>query len=415
MTGTIVERHMKHIGIIAEYNPFHNGHQYQLNKIKQQFPEKRLIIIMSGDYVQRGEPAVFNKYLRAKCALQAGADIVFELPSLFATASAEYFASSAILSLSATGIIDTLCFGCEDPDSNALTKIASLFLEEPASYQQSLRQHLKNGFTYPRARSLAAAAYFQNDAYNRLLKQPNNILGIEYMKTIQKYKLDIAPFIIKRTGNGYHDISTDHTLCSASALRHSLARHNTDLRQFMPESAWKILEESESAKPLFLSDFYPFLQHALWQNASYENYFEVTRELSNRLHSIRYYPASIEELISQLTSKNLTETRIQRSLLNILLNHEKEDMASALKANYVSYLRLLGFRSSAAALLKEMKNTCSIPIINKVAQAEKILSQENYTIFQKDLCSSALYQQIFFNKYHIQLPSEYEHSVIIEK
>lgn len=406
---------MKHIGIIAEYNPFHNGHRYQLNKIKEQFPEKSLIVIMSGDYVQRGEPAVFNKYLRTKCALQAGADIVFELPSLFATASAEYFASSAILSLSATGIIDTLCFGCEDTDLDAMTKIASLFLEEPASYRQNLKQHMKDGFTYPKARSLAAAAHFQNDAYSRLLKQPNNILGIEYIKAIQKYKLDITPFIIKRAGSGYHDISTDHTLCSASALRYSLGKHNTDLRQFMPESAWKILEESEYAKPLFVSDFYLFLQHALWQNASYENYFEVTRELSNRLHSIRYYPASIEDLISQLTSKNLTETRIQRSLLNILLDHKKEDMTSALKANYVSYLRLLGFRSSATALLKEMKNTCSIPIINKVTQAEKILPKDKYTSFQKDLHSSALYQQIFFNKYHIQLPSEYEHSVIIEK
>lgn len=406
---------MKHIGIITEYNPFHNGHQYQLNTIRQQFPEKRIIVIMSGDYVQRGEPAVFNKYLRARCALQAGADIVFELPSLFASSSAEYFSSSAVLSLAATGIIDTLCFGCEDTDLDAFTKIAGLFLEEPAAYRQTLKQHLKDGFAYPKARSLAAADYFQNDAYSRLLKQPNNILGIEYMKIIQKYKLDITPFIIKRTGSGYHDISTDHTLCSASALRHTLEKENTDLRQYMPEAAWNLLEKSEYAKPLFLSDFYPSLQYALWQKDSYEDYFEVTRELSNRLCTIRSYPGCVKELISQLTSKNLTETRIQRSLLNILLNHTNADMASAKKGNYVSYLRLLGFRSSSAPLLKEMKTTCSIPVINKVAQAEKILSKEEYSVFQKDLRSSALYQQIFFNKYHVRIPSEYEHSVIIEK
>lgn len=406
---------MKHIGIIAEYNPFHNGHQYQLNELKKQFPEKNIIVIMSGDYVQRGEPAIFNKYLRARCALQSGADIVFELPGLFATSSAEYFASSAILSLSATGIIDTLCFGSEDTDLDTFTKIANLFLKEPESYQQILRQHLKNGFSYPKARSLAVAAYFQDDIYSNLLRQPNNILGIEYIKTIQKYNLDLAPFIIKRTGNGYHDLSIDHSLCSASALRHTLAKHNLNLRPFMPESSWQLLQVSEYAKPLFLSDFYLFLQYALWQESSYEKYFEITEALSNRLCAIKHYPSNINELINQLTSKNFTETRIRRSLLNILLNHQKEDMKYSTKKNYVPYLRLLGFRSSSATLLKEMKNTCSIPIVNKVSKAKKLLSAEEYSIFQKDLHSSMLYQQIYFNKYGIRLPSEYEHSVIIEK
>lgn len=406
---------MKHIGIIAEYNPFHNGHQYQLKKVRKLFPKKDILIVMSGDYVQRGEPAIFNKYLRTQCALQSGADIVFELPALFATASAEYFATASVLALSATGAVDTLCFGAESENIKAFQKIAGLFAEEPKDYQQLLKQYLKNGLSYPKARSQAAAIYLQDDTCSDLLKQPNNILGIEYIKAIQKYHLNITPVIIKRKGSGYHDLSTKHPMCSASALRKMLADGNTDLHQFVPGPAWTAIEESPYGKPLFLSDFYPFLQYALWHNTSYDKYFEITKDLSNRLHSIQAYPPDIESLIEQLSGKNTTRTHLQRAFLNLILNRRSQSMEAAKSNNYISYIRLLGFRNSSTALLREMKTSCTVPIINKVANARKILSESTYTLFENDLHCSTLYQQTFFNKYQIQLPSEYEHSVIIEK
>lgn len=406
---------MKHIGLIAEYNPFHNGHQYQINQIKKQFPDKSILVIMSGDYVQRGEPAVYNKYLRTQCALYAGADIVIELPSLFATASAEHFASAGILSLAATGIVDTLCFGAENTSLEAFQTLASLFTEEPEYYQQLLKSQLKNGLSYPKARSLAAAAYLQDDSYTTLLKQPNNILGIEYLKAIKRYHVDIQPVVIKRTGRGYHDLSITSPLCSASALRRELSTKNPNLQQFMPAGVYNILTNTTTAMPLFLSDLYPFLQYALWQESDYRNYYEVTDELSNRLLNIHRYPSDIDKFIKQLSSKNLTETRIQRVLLNILLKHSNTDMNTAKKNEYISYLRLLGFRNTASPLLKTMKKSCMVPVINKVANAQKLLAPKSYIQFKQEINSSTLYQQAFYNKYGISLPSEYEHSVIITK
>lgn len=425
---------MKHVGIIAEYNPFHNGHQYQLQTIKKLFPDKKILIIMSGNFVQRGEPAIFNKYLRTKWALSSGADIILELPSLFATASAEHFAASAVLALAATGVIDTLCFGAEYDDLNTFWKIADYLLKEPKDYQKLLKQHLKNGLSFPKARCLALSSCLQDNTLGEtILKQPNNILGIEYLKAIRRYHLDITPCIIKRQGSGYHDLSLEHKLSSASALRNKIKQYQnpspditadipsdgcpiSDIQSFLPPAVNHTLLKSEFAKPLFLSDFYAFLQYALWQQKNnLEQYFEVSKEISNQLCTLSQYPADIEKLLNDLSHKNYTKTRIRRALLNILLNQTAADMEQAKQQNYITYLRLLGFHSSSAPVLKEMKHNCQVPIINKVADSKKILSIKEYPHFQKDIHISMLYKQAFYNKYKILMPAEYEQTVIIQK
>lgn len=422
---------MKNIGIIAEYNPFHNGHQYQIQKVKSLFPGQKILIMMSGDFVQRGEPAVYNKYIRTKCALYAGADIVFELPSIFATASAEHFACAAVLSFAATGGIDTLCFGAENDNYALFNRIADLLIDEPFDYQNLLRQHLKSGLSYPKARALAAAQYLQDNNCEAFLRQPNNILGIEYIKAIRKYHLNIKPCIIKRHGSGYHDLSLEHPFSSATALRKLLLNAPSqksvtsdpisscllpsEISNYMPAPCFKLLTESEYAKPLFLSDFYDFLQYALWQqNSGYTKYFEVTDEISNQLSRLQQYPARIEELLNYLSGKNYTNTRIRRALLNILLKNTKEDMTKAKNAGYAPYLRILGLRLQASSVLRNMKQSGTIPLINKVADADKILSPDCYPSFQKDIQISTLYKQAFFNKYGYSMPSEYRQSVIIE-
>lgn len=426
---------MKHVGVIAEYNPFHNGHQYQLQKIKEHFPEKKIIVIMSGDYVQRGEPAVFDKYLRAQCALKCGADIIFELPCRFATASAEYFASAAVLALYKTGLVDTLCFGAEHDDLSAFYDITDVLLKEPENYRNILQEQLKAGISYPKARSAALSSCLSDENVVNMLKEPNNILAIEYVKAIKRHNLPITPHIIKRFGSGYHDLSTDTPLCSASAIRNLLVNDHFDTKQrltndsmnkkqfpaeeifaisqYVPEEVWSLLTESPYAKPLFLSDFYLFLQHALWRNDSYEDYSEITTDFSNRLKQIHRYPAQIEDLIDGLSGRHITGSRVRRALLNILLEQRKTNISQDF--HFVSYLRLLGFCQPAEPLLKEMKGTCSLPVINKVADAKRLLSGEAYQQFQKEIRNSTLYQQAFYNKYGISMPSEYEHSVIIEK
>lgn len=405
---------MKQIGIIAEYNPFHNGHQYQIQKAKELFPDKKILVIMSGDFVQRGEPAVFNKYLRAECALLSGADILLELPPLFSTASAEHFASSAVLALAATGVVDTLCFGAECDDMDTFLKIADFLVREPEDYRILLKQHLKSGLSFPKARSLALCTCLQDDFCERILKQPNNILGIEYLKAILKYRLPITPCIIKRQGSGYHDLSLENSLCSASSLRNIL-KQEAGINSYIPAPAGLALTSSKYAKPLFLSDFYPFLQYALWQNRNHlDSYFEMPKELSCQLNACLQYPCNIEELLDKLSCKNYTTSRIKRALLNILLNHKNSDIQMAKHENYITYLRLLGFTASSSPVLKEMKHTCTIPVINKVTDSKKILSAASCSRFEKDIHISTLYKQAFFNKYGIETPSEYEQSVIIE-
>lgn len=412
---------MKHIGIIAEYNPFHNGHYYQLHTVKNLFPEKKIIIMMSGDFVQRGEPAIFNKYLRTKCALLSGADIVFELPSIFAASSAEHFATTSVLALAKTGVIDTLCFGAENDDLDSFIKIAELLSDEPNQYQIILKEHLKSGLSYPKARALAIGTYCHNTTYEDLLSQPNNILGIEYIKAIFKYHLDLKPMIIKRKGNDYHNPDLNNPLSSATALRNAICKNNfgilsSELKTFIPETAFKELSGSIFAKPLFLSDFYTFLQYALWENhASYEDYFEIPRELSDKISSFRIYPTDIYEFLLQLAGKNFTNTRIKRALLNILFKQTKQNMSELRNREYLSYLRILGFHSEASSVLKEMKEKSRLPLINKMADADRILSSQAFIEFQKNIHISNLYKQAFFNKYGISMPSEYEQSVIIQK
>lgn len=410
---------MKHIGLIAEYNPFHNGHQYQINKIKSLFPEKKLVIVMSGDYVQRGEPAIYNKYLRTRCVLTAGADIVLELPSRYAASSAEHFAFAGVLSLAATGIVDTLCFGAENTDLSMFQNLASLFNDEPEDYRTQLKNHLKSGMSYPKARGLSAAACLKDNSVEAFLKQPNNILGIEYIRAIHACNLNLTPVIIERTGNGHHDLSTQEDFCSASALRKEIRTFDSskqslpDLHRWIPPYADEILSSSPYAKPLFLSDFYSFLQYALWQENSYEKYFEVSDEISNRLSALTGYPTDIHAMTEYLSGRNLTKARIQRALLNILLKRLKSDMSEQREKGYIAYLRLLGFRSTAAPLLKSIQDNGEIPIINKVANARKILTTSVNRQFEQDIQCSFLYRQAFYNKYGILMPTEYEHSVII--
>lgn len=407
---------MKHIGIIAEYNPFHNGHAYQLKKVKKLYPEKNILVLMSGNYVQRGEPAVFNKYLRAQCALQAGADIVFELPLIYATSSAEYFASAAVMAFHKLGVIDTLCFGAETDNLPLLQEIAHILVTEPASYKTLLQQELKNGNSFPKSRMLAIATYLEKEETKFLLQQPNNILAIEYLKAIERYHIDITPVIIKRIGKGYHDTDRSDTFCSATAIRLGLKASDKDFSASIPPNALRILQDSKYAKPIFAEDFYPSIQYALWrEKAHLEQYLDVSEDLAKQIRSILQHPKTLDILVDMLSSKNYTATRIKRILLNILLDIRASDMDDRKHSDFVTYLRLLGFHKNTSFILKDMKDNTTIPIINKVANAKTILSPKDYTYFSKELHQNHLYKQIFFNKYGITIPSEYEHSVIISE
>ena len=407
---------MGHIGIITEYNPFHNGHAYQISKIKELYPDKKIIPIMSGDFVQRGEPAIYNKYLRTKCALSSGVDIIFELPVPFATASAEHFASAAITALSSTGVVDTLCFGAEDDCIDDLNTIADLLVSEPSAYRVILKKYLKDGCSFPMARGIAVSSYLKNPAYEELLRKPNNILGIEYLKAIKRLHLNLKPVIIKRTGAGYHDPSLTSSFSSATAIRNELRSNDqmSSLKHHLPAASYELLKQDAYAKPLFADHFYPLLQYALWEHKNdYTNYWEINDDIARQLSALTSYPEDYNNLITLLSSKNMTSSRIRHALLNILLGCTNETFTCLKAANYITYLRLLGFQRTASSILKEMKQTAEIPIINKVADASDLLSDSQLTCFHRDLSASDLYRQVYTCTYHQNMPTEYEHTVII--
>ncbi|MBQ4057421.1 MAG: nucleotidyltransferase [Lachnospiraceae bacterium] len=407
---------MKHIGIIAEYNPFHNGHEYQLKKAKELYPDKNIIVLMSGNYVQRGEPAVFNKYLRAQCALSTQADIVFELPLLYATSSAEYFAHASVYAFQKLGVIDTLCFGAETDDLDLLKEIAHILITEPSNYKLFLQEGLRKGNSFPKARMLALKELLHNTDIENIMQQPNNILAIEYLKAIEHCNANITPVIIKRIGNGYHDKDITNTYSSATAIRNNIKDNLADFSHVIPTTSLQHLQNCNFSKPIFTSDLYTMLQYAIWSaKDSLEHYLDVSEDMANILRSIKNYPNTMNELVDILSSKQYTSTRIYRALLHILLDIRKTDMDDAKDNEFIRYLRLLGFRKSSSFILREIKDNCEVPIINKVADAKEILSEQALLLFQKEIHQNHLYTQLFSNKYGIHIPSEYEHSVIISE
>ncbi len=408
---------MKHIGIIAEYNPFHNGHAYQFSQIKKVFPDKKLIICLSGDYVQRGEPCIFPKPLRCKCALAGGADLVIELPFPYSSASSEHFATAGIMTLYKTGIIDTICFSAECDDLDKLSFLAELFLNEPDEYRNELKKNLALGLSFPKARYNSIKSCCPDNNYETILESPNNILAIEYIKAIRKYNLPLDIHVIKRSHDNHNELSNKEHICSSSALRNTIDPLNPNYNSWsnnIPADVLDIITESPVSKPIFSDDYYPYLQYKIISEINdLNNYFEMTEELSNTINNLSVIPTSLHELIDLLSSKHNTNARIRRALFNIILSRTK-DMIREYPPDIVYYIRLLGVRETSTHLIKEMNELCDIPIINKTSLAKKILNKKAFTLFNKEINENMLYRQTFYNKYGIILPTDYQQSVIIQ-
>ena len=255
---------MKIVGLITEYNPFHNGHLYHLEQALDIAGADAAIAVMSGNYVQRGAPAIMPKRLRTKVALEAGVSIVLELPVCWATGSAEYFAAGAVSLLERLGCVDAICFGSECGDFSLLDEIAKVTADEPQEYQFSLQEGLRNGMSFPLARQMALKAYFKDDRLDLILEQPNNILGIEYLKALHRNNSPMKAYTIQRKVSGYHDTQLSESCSSASAIRRllefagnsihlesdglfdepTLSETMTRLEGQVPPSCIRLLEES---------------------------------------------------------------------------------------------------------------------------------------------------------------------------
>ena len=428
---------MRTVGIIAEYNPFHTGHAYHIARAKQLARADYAVVAMSPDFVQRGEPALFDKYARARMALQNGADAVLELPVCYACASAEYFARGAASLLNSLGVVDALCFGGESDDVQQFLRAAELLLREPDDFSETLKSLLRQGKTYPQARSEALGAYVSPG----FLASPNNILGVEYCKALLALESKITPLPLRRAGNSYHSGALTGAYCSASALRRAVfelhssqsaggdasALHSSQgttvdaawglhssqsaggdasalhLSQESAEYASILSYVPENCRDAFLAhcrsphsadELLPLLLVRLLENERFDHILDIGPELSDRIRALRYscIGASFEETAALLKTKQLTHARIRRALLHLILNIRADDTARFLAGGTVYYARLLGFRRDSSPLLRRMQETSRIPLITKTADAPKRLGGDGLRMWEQDVRASHLYR-----------------------
>ncbi|MEK8206786.1 nucleotidyltransferase [Paenibacillus sp. FSL L8-0696] len=368
---------MTTVGIIAEYNPLHNGHVHHFTEAKRLSGAERTIIVMSGPFTQRGEPAAVSKQARTEMALHMGADLVIELPVAYAVQPAEWFAFGAVALLEATGVVDSLCFGSEAGTLGSLLPLARYLAEESSELQSEIRRRMALGASFPAAYSAAAAVAFEGtlpetespgDA-GELLRQPNNSLGLHYLIALQRLHSKIMPLTVPRTAAGFHDpLQADSSIASATAIR-KLLQEGGSPAAYMPDYSVSILEREHAAGrgPLSLESFSIPLRHLLTTHTAAElrTIHDMNEGLENRI--LRLLPEleqfSVSGLLHALKSKRYTHTRLQRLLLHVLLNHSKKEMTPSILAEGPGYIRILGFRESGRALLKEMKQKATLPIV----------------------------------------------------
>ena len=377
---------MNVVGIIAEYNPFHKGHAYQIQKAKEQCGAEFAVVVMNGDFVQRGEPAIFDKYTRTKEALLGGADLIFELPVRFGLSSAGDFAMGGILALNALPFVTHLCFGTETGDLTPLLQAATFLCDEPDSYRTRVKHFVKQGILYPKARSLALAA--ESGLPTQTWDSPNNILGLEYCVALQKLHSKIKPFTIRREGQGYHDNDTPalSNFPSATFLR-------------------KQIRKAGEKENLSLSDFSSLIGYSLLTAKDLCRIKDITPDLSDRIRNELPKYREINEFVKTIKNPSLTTGRIKRSFFQCLFDIEKEEPV-------MPYLRVLGMKKEASSLLSQKENA-SCQILTKLAFDVPKMDDTAKKLFAKDLLASDLYRQVFCHKYNQTLPNEYQHSPIV--
>lgn len=431
---------MKTVGIIAEYNPFHKGHAYHIQKAKEAAGADFAIIAMSGNFVQRGASAIIDKYTRTKMALDGGADLVLELPVPFATAAAPIFAEAGVSLFHHLGCVDALCFGSESGDVDSLITTARILMKEPPEYKMLLQNFLKEGNSYPKSVQMAVQAMG-----TELSASPNDTLAVEYIKALLKYNSTITPIAIKREGNGYHETSLSSGFASASAIRNQIeqqfvARPESELNSsvysmkldrssalsmlesFLPETSFSLMKNSFGHTfPITEDDFSLALAMILnaGQMTNGMNILQaadMTPELTDRVHHLLSSGKlfTFSELAEALKTKNITRARINRALLHCLLAIRQEDIDEFRAGTFCSYARILGFKKEASSLLKAIKNNADIPVITKLADAKSKLDETGNKLLSHELAASFLYRQAVWCKFHETLPDEYRAGIIIQ-
>lgn len=387
----------KVLGIIGEYNPFHNGHMYHLEESKRLTSSNYTVAVISGNFTQRGSTAIIDKWSRAEMAIRNGIDLVIELPVLYATSSAENFADGAIKILDSLKVVDYVSFGSETSNIDILSDLADVLYKEPIKYKSLLSHELKKGLSFPKARENALMMYLEGDVkYINVLSSPNNILGIEYIKALKKYKSTIAPISIARFETGYNDVTYSGNIASATAIRNIIKNGAFDaLKRLLPSSSYSILLKSIKEGHV-VPDLSVFEKQIIYNLRSMypdeiAELADVSEGLEFSLKNAADSCNTLEDLLNTIKTKRYTETRLQRILLYSILNITKKDIELSKKT--VPYIRVLGLNNRGKFLISEIaKANPKLEIITSVKKfSDKTTNKNLKYMIEKDIWATDVY------------------------
>ena len=369
------------VGIIAEYNPFHKGHRLHIANTSALTGAENVIAVISGSFVQRGEPAIADKFMRTRAALLNGVDMVLELPVCYATGAADVFAFGAVDTLEKSGMVDILSFGTEAGDIELFKEAARLLNNETPEFKEALRKRMKEGISYAAAREGALSEVFSRDM--SFLGEPNNILALEYLRALDRLKSRILPVTIKRQVNSYNSRIMTGTISSARAIRHSLYNGETDIAlSAIPSNCYDMLYNVLENKLPHIDLYTDALKYILRTENSQDLALidGITEGLENRIPSITAFE-SITELANAVKSKRYTLSRVRRALLHILLDIKKTDIDMT---EGVRYIRVLGFKRDKANLVSELTEKAAVPVITNVKNATP-------SLYDKEIFATNMY------------------------
>jgi predicted nucleotidyltransferase len=402
-------------GIIAEYNPLHNGHVYHIQKTRELLNPDYIICVMSGNYTQRGEPAFLRKQVRVECALRSGIDCVIELPFIYATASAEFFAGGGVSILHALGCVTHISFGCESPDLTLLQKVANILAQEPKEYGDILKEYLDCGYGFAAAREKALHEILP-DLPENLISGSNNILAVEYLKRLNILDSPIKPLPIQRKGASYGDTNLYESFSSAMAIRRKISEEfkiTEEVASSIPKCTLDHLtrEIQEGRCPLDLDRLYDFFQIFLRRESSLHlsRYPFMEPGLENRLKKALDRSSDLSNLIQAMVTKRYPATRIKRLLLNILAGITLYDFERFTEGS-VPYVRILGFNREKPEIISLIGKSSTVPVVTKASDIAALV-EDGKALFEIEARTTDIYHYLYPKKQTTRI-TEYEHQMI---
>ena len=383
------------LGIVSEYNPFHNGHVHHLQISKQLTKTDFTVAVMSGNFVQRGDTALVDKWTRAEMALKSGIDLVIELPTVYALSSAENFADGAVKILNSLGVVDFISFGSEIGEITPLLDVANILYKEPKEFSSLITAQLRSGLSYPKAREIALSQFFgSSQKYSSIVSNPNNILGVEYLKSLKKHRSHIRPLTIKRDYADYNSTQEKNGVASATAIR-TMIQNKKNVHRVVPYETYELLEKCKEEGKIIpgLSVFEKEIIYTLRKMTLSEiaELPDVSEGLENKIKAAANNVNTLDELIASIKSKRYTQSRIQRILLYALLDISKKDINQSKRVT--PYIRVLGFNKHGKRIISAI--AAANPKLKIIVSVKKFLENSTDNVLKnmisKDILATNIY------------------------